>query len=208
MNCHFCSSPLAPNTIVCTYCKQRNPLPNPVSQEALKEQEIKNHNCVECKTQTLNYIELGGIEKSISVMQCTTCKGIFISKDILDEVIFLYGWKRKSVHRKIESNVVEKAISGNKLYTCPMCNYTMKRETFKISSNVLIDECPKHGIWLNHGELRALVEWKKSLKEHHNRETQEENYRKHGLKKTKSTYTYQKNYASPTERFFEWLMGV
>ncbi|HIP26383.1 MAG TPA: hypothetical protein EYG80_01880 [Flavobacteriaceae bacterium] len=208
MNCNFCASPLAPHTLVCSYCNQRNPLPKPISQEALKEQEVKKYHCAECKTQTLNYIELGGMEKSISVMQCQTCQGIFISKKILDEVIFLYGWKRKNVHSKIEVNLKEKVLSTNQLYTCPICQHTMKRETFKISSNVLIDECPKHGIWLNHGELRMLVEWKKSLKESRNKETQEENYRKYGLKKTKSNYTYQKNYSSKFERLFEWLMGV
>lgn len=208
MKCNFCASPLAPNTLVCEYCNQRNPLNVLVSKEALKETQLQEYNCAECKTDTLKYIELGGIQKSIMVMQCTECKGMFIDKEILEELIFLYGWKRKSVHQKIESIEPQNITQSKTLYPCPVCSASMKRYTFKVSSNVLIDECPSHGIWLNHGELRALIEWKKELKGTRTKEIQEENYRKYGLKKTSSNYTYQKKYSTRFERFFEWLMGV
>jgi len=203
--CKFCSSPLPSNSLICSYCKQRNLiLPLYTKSKILDEQQIL---CVECHTDTMEFVDLGDYVESLEAKQCYKCKGIFISFEILEKAIMHYGLKRKKIPKKIDMPK-EKKINQNKLYACPICKRTMKRFVYKISSCVLIDKCESHGVWLNHGELRLLIEWKQSFKKFQDREKSEKAYLKHGLKKTKSKYTYQKNYATNFERFFEWLMGV
>ena len=38
----------------------------------------------------------------------------------------------------------------------------MNRKNFGHSSGVIIDQCNKHGIWLDSGEITHLLEWKKA----------------------------------------------
>ena len=204
IQCKFCSSPLPLNSLVCTHCKQRNPISPLFSASNTIEEEIA---CVECHTNTMEFIDLGDYVESLLAKQCSECKGIFISFELLEKAIMHYGLKRKKIPNKIDSPKERKKNQDN-LYACPICKSTMQRFTYKISSSVLIDKCESHGVWLNHGELKTLIEWKQSYKKFQDKEKSEEAYQKYGLKKTKSNYTYQKDYATNFERFFEWLMGV
>jgi Zn-finger nucleic acid-binding protein len=44
---------------------------------------------------------------------------------------------------------------------CPVCSQLMNRVNFGVRSGVIIDRCKAHGIWLDGGELRHLMEWMK-----------------------------------------------
>jgi len=206
--CKFCASPLPSNSLVCTHCKQRNP----ISPLLLKKQEEEllnnpqNIECVECHTQTMKFVDIGDYQEILNSLQCETCKGTFISFELLEKSIMHYGLKRKKIPKKIDAPN-EKKRNRDNLYLCPICQNRMKRFTYKISSSVIIDKCEKHGVWLNHGELKELIEWKQSLKNFRDHEESEEAYRKYGLQKTKSKYTYQKDNNSRIDSFFEWLMG-
>jgi len=209
IQCKFCASPLPPNSLVCTHCKQRNPI-SPLLLEK-QEQELLNNpqimECVECHTQTMKFIDMGDYQESLLTLQCSECKGMFISFNLLEKGIMHYGLKRKKIPSKIDAPE-KKERNRDNLYPCPICQRTMKRFTYKISSNVLIDKCEKHGVWLNHGEFRTLIEWKQSLKNFRNREEEEEAYRKYGLQKVKSPYTYQRETSTRVDRFLEWLVGI
>ncbi len=45
---------------------------------------------------------------------------------------------------------------------CPVCSDFMQRKNFGARSGVIADRCNKHGIWLDGGELKRLMEWKKA----------------------------------------------
>jgi Zn-finger nucleic acid-binding protein len=47
-------------------------------------------------------------------------------------------------------------------YPCPVCRTAMNRVNFGARSGVVVDQCPKHGMWLESGELRRLLEWRKA----------------------------------------------
>jgi Zn-finger nucleic acid-binding protein len=168
---------------------------------------VKEIICVECHTNTMSYVDFGDIHESFLALECRECKGIFISFELFEKAIMHYGLRRKNIPKKIDAPDEKKRDRDN-LYPCPICQQTMKRFVYKISSSVLIDRCDNHGVWLNHGELKELIEWKQNLKNFRDREAEEEAYQKYGLKKQKSPYTYQRDYSTKTERFFEWLMGV
>jgi len=208
VQCKFCASPLPSNSLVCTHCKQRNP----ISPLLLEEQEKilltnpQNIECVECHTKSMKFVDIGDYQEILSTLQCSTCKGTFISFELLEKSIMHYGLKRKKIPKKIDAPDEKKRNKDN-IYSCPICQNSMKRFVYKISSSVIIDKCEKHGVWLNHGELKELIEWKQSLKNFRDQEESKEAYRKYGLKKIKSKYTYQKDNNSRIDSFFEWVMG-
>ena len=204
MNCKFCNAIIEKDTLICSYCGQRNPLE--ISSQ-YQSSSIAHYSCSECHTYTMNYKDIGGIEEEFLIAECSNCRGQFIPKDMLEKIILHYGWKKRKTPSKIHQ-VEKKKTSVEAFYRCPKCNIIMKRYTFKIASQVVVDECPKDGFWLNDGELNSLIEWKRELKQSRDREQEEEFYKKYGLKKTKSPYKAQSDYASPLDRFFEWLMGV
>ena len=45
---------------------------------------------------------------------------------------------------------------------CPVCRVLMNRVNFGRRSGVIIDQCKKHGIWVDNGEITHLMEWKKA----------------------------------------------
>jgi Zn-finger nucleic acid-binding protein len=48
---------------------------------------------------------------------------------------------------------------GDEERTCPMCGRTMGSVRYAYHSDVVIDACRTHGVWLDDGELEALEEW-------------------------------------------------
>ena len=207
--CKFCASPLPCNSLICTYCKQRNPI-SPLLLEK-EEQKLLNNpetmTCVECHTQTMKFVDMGDYQETLSALQCQTCKSMFISFELLEKGIMHYGLKRKKIPSKIDAPA-KKERNRDNLYPCPICQKRMKRFTYKISSGVLIDKCEQHGVWLNHGEFKALITWKQSLKNFRNREAENEAYQKYGLKEVKSPYTYQRETSTRVDRLLEWLVGI
>jgi len=45
---------------------------------------------------------------------------------------------------------------------CPVCKKLMNRINFGAQSGVILDKCRYHGVWLDGGELRQLLEWTKA----------------------------------------------
>jgi len=206
VQCKFCASPLPLNSLICTHCKQRNPI-SPLYKADESLNNIEAIECIECHRNTMKFIDIGDYQESLSAIICRQCNGIFISFELLEKSIQHYGLKRKRIPSKINAPK-KKKINRDNLYSCPICNQTMKRYIYKISSNVLIDRCEAHGVWLNHGELKELIEWKQSFKNFKDKEADREAYIKYGLKKIKSPYTYQKANNTPFDSFLEWLMGL
>jgi Zn-finger nucleic acid-binding protein len=45
---------------------------------------------------------------------------------------------------------------------CPVCSRLMNRVNFGSRSVVIADQCREHGMWLDGGELRQILEWTKA----------------------------------------------
>ena len=45
---------------------------------------------------------------------------------------------------------------------CPVCQTLMNRKLHCKRSGVILDSCCDHGIWLEAGELRQLLEWSRA----------------------------------------------
>jgi Zn-finger nucleic acid-binding protein len=48
------------------------------------------------------------------------------------------------------------------MVTCASCGSQMERGRFAASSGVVVDVCPRHGVWLDEGELGRVAEYARS----------------------------------------------
>ena len=105
--------------------------------------------CPVCKTD-LMVVEREGIE----VDWCLDCGGLWFDEGEIE----LLGEK---AGRSIATQILE---SPNNLATqgrrrCPRCPKRMESMQLELgpSDRVIIDRCPKHGLWLDRGELGQLM---------------------------------------------------
>ncbi len=160
--CSNCSAPLPPGSTVCTYCGTRNDVDLKGVHEYTVARPETDRYCPECNVK-MKTIDLN-IEGHFYIEQCGECMGLFFDPNELEmlleksvENVFQIDHKRLQTIRK--ENVKTQRV---KYLKCPVCEHMMNRKNFGDSSGVIIDWCGDHGIWLQGGELRRLLEWKKA----------------------------------------------
>lgn len=104
------------------------------------------------------------IEGNFYIERCPECFGFFFDPGEIETLL-----EHSVSNIFIDPKTIDKA---NKELTdfnskiqyirCPICNESMQRINFGYRSGVVIDRCMKHGVWLDSGELRHLMEWKKA----------------------------------------------
>ena len=214
MRCRFCSAPLPKSGLVCEYCGKRNPIN--LNSVAFKEEGIsKGINCPICQI-PLERIDIGQKESFIA-HRCLKCDGIFFEKDMLEKMLDSYTDKTYSIDLNMLRFVTnhprhekEKEIIYKK---CPFCQKTMQRKNYKSISGVIIDRCYQHGVWLDGGELKQLIEWKKAggelkAKEYEKNKTQTSSFSY--TPTSKNPFERQRDSLfdfDPLDHFFRWVYG-
>jgi Zn-finger nucleic acid-binding protein len=81
------------------------------------------------------------------VSSCLRCEGLWISPASLDPGFGAAGWPSSELLWWRDS------------IECPDCTFEGKTTvmTARISSDVIVDQCPEHGLWLDRGELGRLM---------------------------------------------------
>lgn len=162
-NCINCGAPMPPNSIICPYCKTRNDVDLKGIHKHTVEKPESDRICPRCDKplQTIN-LKVG--EKFL-VERCTECLGLFFDPGELEALL------DKSVSNVfyINYNQLEniKKVRRHQDYPvgyikCPVCRKLMNRINFGSRSGVIVDKCRDHGIWVDGGELRQLMEWIKA----------------------------------------------
>ncbi|WP_457745668.1 zf-TFIIB domain-containing protein [Sulfurimonas sp.] len=159
--CTSCSAPLPKSSIICAYCGTRNDI-DLVGVTSFKNLRPHLHReCPVCKID-LKTIDIG--EKlPFYIERCDSCYGIFFDLNELEELIEI------SVKGITSVDFVKLfQITENPRYVdiityrkCPVCKKTMNRKNFMGQSGVITDVCLEHGVWLDSGELRQIMEWVK-----------------------------------------------
>jgi Zn-finger nucleic acid-binding protein len=208
MRCKFCSAPLPKKGLVCNYCGQRNPLNLSVLSKVNIEEKEAEHKCPVCDI-TCDNINIG-IKERVIIQRCSDCDGVFISEEILEQLIQDQKLIREKIDlhtlRFIKDNPRQLRESVIRYKKCPVCDITMQRLNYRAVSGVIVDKCHKHGIWLDAGELMQLYEWKKA-----GGEIKEINQMKPELKS--GAPFFQKPYEDksrfdPLGDFFNWIQGA
>ncbi|MCK5834722.1 MAG: zf-TFIIB domain-containing protein [Lentisphaeria bacterium] len=116
--------------------------------------------CCDIPLRTINV----GQGKKFYIEQCSSCYGLFFDPDELEALMNestseVYSIKLQKIDKLSSENFMEDKIVYRK---CPICRTLMNRKNFGGRSGIIIDICKDHGIWLDRGELSALLEWKQA----------------------------------------------
>ncbi len=162
-NCDNCSAPLPPNSIICQYCGSRNDTDLKGIHRFTVTAPDTDRTCPRCDI-SLQTIDLK-IDGTFLVERCERCLGLFFDTGELEALIkasvtHVYQADRHKIN-DLNQNL-RNSDYPTAYIKCPVCSTMMSRVNFGGRSGVIIDRCPDHGIWLDGGELRHLLEWVKA----------------------------------------------
>ena len=104
--------------------------------------------CPVCR-QPLVVAEREGIELDA----CPWCRGLWFDAGELA----LLAEKMGRTLAVAEGAPIAEASTSEKPRKCPRCDKAMEKVTLGQSPRVLLDRCPSHGLWFDHGELGSLI---------------------------------------------------
>ena len=92
----------------------------------------------------------------VDIHRCGRCLGLWLGPEDLDAVeeLMAEGLTAADVDRKMRG--VRPPVSEVVYRRCPACRKTMRRRNFADCSGVIVDECSKHGMFLDPGEYEAI----------------------------------------------------
>jgi len=161
--CKSCAAPLPPHTGVCGYCGSRNDIDLKGIHEFSVNRPESERICPQCGI-PLKTLDLG-IDGKFFIERCETCLGLFFDPGELEAIleksvanVFVVDRKRLD-NLQLERNAAPNEVVYRK---CPICDHLMHRMNYGHRSGVIVDRCKSHGVWLDSGELRQLLEWRKA----------------------------------------------
>jgi Zn-finger nucleic acid-binding protein len=161
--CQWCTAPLPPGRALCRYCGRRNDVDLQGVHEFTVAEPASPRVCPSCgiPMQTLD-LKLGG---TFFIERCDRCLSLFFDPNEVETLLE----KSATAVFQVDRTRLDEIVKGRggtsapaRYYPCPVCRTVMNRVNFGVRSGVVVDQCPKHGMWLESGELRRLLEWRKA----------------------------------------------
>ncbi len=174
--CSSCNAPLALGSTVCAYCGTRNDVDLKGINYYTNHEIDTRRVCPRCGISLTSVdLDLGG---KFLIERCKKCLGLFFDPGELDaildaEVKHVYEIDWVGLDCLNRNREPDRYPPG--YIKCPVCSKMMNRINFGARSGVVADRCRDHGVWLDGGELRRLMEWVKlggKLLEQHRQEEQ------------------------------------
>ena len=161
--CNTCAAPLPPHTSVCEYCGSQSDIDLKSIHEFTTNKPESNRICPDCDI-PLQTLDLE-VEGKFYIERCDSCLGLFFDPGELEALMDKSVSNVFSIDRKrIDALVSEQSNRINRFAyrKCPVCRVFMQRVNFGHRSGVIADQCRSHGVWLDSGELKRLLDWKKA----------------------------------------------
>ncbi|HBA71737.1 MAG: hypothetical protein A2X82_10900 [Geobacteraceae bacterium GWC2_55_20] len=160
--CTNCNAPLPDGSLLCTYCGDRNDVDLRGIHYHTTHAPDLPRTCPRCGV-NLKTINLN-LKGTFLIERCDQCLGLFFDPAELEALldaavsnVFLIdrvGLDGINLKRPPDQYPVA-------YIKCPVCSQLMNRVNFGARSGVIVDRCKDHGVWLDGGELRHLMEWMK-----------------------------------------------
>jgi Zn-finger nucleic acid-binding protein len=99
------------------------------------------------------------------VEQCDRCKGLFFDNGELQALLDSTVTTAFEIDfARLQALSASAPLAQEQLCyrSCPVCSKLMNRKNFGARSGVVVDWCGQHGMWLDNGELRRLLEWRQA----------------------------------------------
>ncbi len=160
--CSHCSAPLPKSGIICSYCGTRNDIDLTDAEKSVNLRPDLKRICPICHTQmkTINV----GKKLPLYIERCDSCYGIFFDIGELETMIesSVKGSRNVDLIKLAQISEHPRHIDIVTYRKCPVCQKMMQRKNFMKRSGVITDVCREHGVWLDSGELRHIMEWVKT----------------------------------------------
>jgi len=169
MKCSSCGGSLSGNLTTCPYCGTRQNIDfKHINTRNLGP--VESMPCPRCEGGAINKFQLGVTatpeEAELEIAQCQHCYGIFFDPGELEQFLessvssTVWNDNAKITQLNGENREIREPQRGTSFYRrCPACNEFMNEIGFGGSSGVKIDQCQRHGVWLDGGELHRITEW-------------------------------------------------
>ncbi len=174
-NCKNCGAALPAHTVECMYCKTRQDVDLHVIHQYTVETPETERICPRCD-KPMQTVDIKVGEKFL-IERCLECMGLFFDPGELDALIdksvsnvYYIDYTQLQV-LKLSKRSQDYPVTYIK---CPVCRKLMNRSNYGTQSGVIVDTCKQHGVWLDGGELRQLMEWTKAGGKLHAQEKEKE----------------------------------
>ena len=162
-NCKNCGAALTGTLLVCEYCQTRQDVDLSMVHRFTVEEPRSDRFCPRCRIplQTID-LRLG---KKFLIERCERCLGLFFDPGELEALLEKAVTNVHAVdpQRLREVQNVKRSHEYPVSYIdCPVCRRLMNRINIGSRSGVIADQCREHGMWLDGGELRQVMEWMKA----------------------------------------------
>lgn len=93
---------------------------------------------------------------------CQSCFGHWLTREQLDKIVnnVEYKFSEKEATEVLQAMVnvgdESRIVDEKPPVACPECDQQMERQKYHPKCPVRIDECARHGIWLDTGEIKDL----------------------------------------------------
>lgn len=160
--CSNCKAPLSSGSLICDYCGSRNDIDLQGTHYHTTHEHDTPRICPRC-TVPLVSIDLK-VNNRFLIDRCEHCMGLFFDPNELETLL-----EASATNVYLINHTGLNAITSDRqapthpiMYIkCPVCSQLMNRVNFGAKSGVIVDRCKEHGVWLDGGELRQLMEWMK-----------------------------------------------
>lgn len=96
---------------------------------------------------------------SISLLECNTCAGVWVSQRTFDHLCKSTFKKTFSI-LSLKSQKLAPLIQPKRFYRiCPVCNEVLNRVHYQKNSGVVVDVCRQDGIWFDIQELETVLNY-------------------------------------------------
>lgn len=163
-NCTSCSAPLSGPSTICEYCGRRNDTNLQGIHKYTVTRPESERICPRCDIplQTINLKK----DEKFYIERCDQCMGLFFDNNELEALLTLSVSNVFRIDRKrldtINSELYHRDTTQTHYVNCPVCRKFMARKNFGAKSGVILDRCSSDGVWIDGGELKRLLEWKKA----------------------------------------------
>jgi len=148
ISCPSCFAMMFAGAKFCSHC----------GAAAARAEEAENviRPCPRCRVD-MKLVALGDSR----LRECPKCEGLWTDKDTLQRICD--ERERQAAVLGLPAIVPTDAAgqweSNVRYVPCPVCQGLMNRVNFARCSKVIVDVCAQHGTWLDHDELRRIVEF-------------------------------------------------
>ncbi len=97
------------------------------------------------------------LERGVQIHRCLGCSGLWLDPGELESLVDDPGPVQPSVARIRDGMKTVRVPNHEVKYRkCPRCASVMDRRNYGSHSGVVVDECRRHGIYLDPGEFEAI----------------------------------------------------